>query len=191
MKRFAPFFAALAPLLFASPSAAAPPLPNVDAYHAASPSLAPPMPGVLPPAFVSGKDERRGVPTFLWAIHGAAAPLSPTALASLTPEQAARAHLAAHAPRYGLTVAALSTAVVTRVLDVGRGGVIVVLRQRVGGVDLFHADVKVLMDRSLALVAIGGNLHAGAVPAPKTRGFALGDRRTRWRARSAICSASR
>jgi single-stranded-DNA-specific exonuclease len=41
------------------------------------------------------------------------------------------------------------------VLDVGHDGIVVVMRQRVGGVDLFHSDVKVLMNRGLDLVAIG------------------------------------
>ena len=75
MKRFTPLLASLVPfLVLAAPAAAAPPLPNVDAYLAARPSLVALVPGPLPPAAVTGKDERRGVPTFLWAIRGAAPP---------------------------------------------------------------------------------------------------------------------
>ena len=143
------------------------------AYYAearAAAAAAVPAPAGLPLAFVASTDAQRGVPTFLWAMAGAPGNTVPAGR-SLAPADAARVYLAAHAARYGLSSAALSTAAVVRVLDLGHGGIVVVLRQRVAGADVFHDDVKVLMDRSLRLVAIGGNLHAGAVPTPKTRGF--------------------
>ena len=43
------------------------------------------------------------------------------------------------------------------------------------------------MDRSLDLVAIGGNLHAGGGAQPEDGGLRARRRRTRWRAPSAIC----
>src|SRR5262249_4101812 len=142
MKRSAGALAVLAPLFFAAPAARGQTpafLPNVDASLAAAarpvPALAGPV-GAVPLAFVASRHQRRGVPTFLWAIRGgAAAPALASAVAGVGPEAAARAHLAAHAPRYGLTPDALSTAFVARVLDVGRGGIVVVFRQRVGGVE--------------------------------------------------------
>jgi len=177
MRRSVRVLAALSPFLVAGGALAAPPRPNLDAYHEEAPA-----PGVLggvldeaalPPAVVASRDAQRSIPTFLWAIQSGARSPVPLQAAARTPEDAARAHLAAHAPRYGLSPEALSTASVVRVLDVGRGGVVVVMRQSVGGIELFHSDVKVLMDRALGLVAIGGNLHAGAVPTPKTMGFVV------------------
>ncbi len=179
MRRSVSFLAALTPFLVAGGVLAAPPRPNVDAYYDEAPAA-----GVLgavlderalPPAFVASRDAQRSVPTFLWAIRSGATSPVPLDVAVRTPEDAARAHLAAHAPRYGLSAAALSTASVVRVRDLGRGGILVVMRQSVGGVELFHSDVKVLMDRALGLVAIGGNLHAGAVPTAKTPGFVVSE----------------
>ncbi len=46
--------------------------------------------------------------------------------------------------------------------DTGRGPVIVVLRQTVGGVDVFHGDVKVLLDRARRVRAISGSPHPAA-----------------------------
>ena len=167
------------PLLFAAPLlvsalAEARDLPNYDAYYVAGHVGRPQLrrSGVLPLAFVGSTDARRDVPTFLWAPRGAS---TTRALSKLAPEAAARQHLTRQAVRYGLSSAALDTARVTQVHDLHRGGIIVTLRQQLGGVELFRNDVKVLMDRNLDLVAIGGNLHADAVPSPKTPGFKLSD----------------
>jgi MYXO-CTERM domain-containing protein len=161
-------------LLLGGSSALGASLPNVDAYGAA-PALgaAPPrVPGASPPAFVASTDDRRGVPTFLWAARST----SPDpALHGLSSEAAARLHLARHAARYGLGPAALAAAKVVQVLDTGRGGIVVVLRQEVQGTELFHQDIKLLMDRSLALVAIGGNLHPAAGSVVKGASFKLGE----------------
>ncbi|WP_437514215.1 M36 family metallopeptidase [Sorangium sp. So ce1099] len=110
---------------------------------------------------VTAIDEQRGVPNFLWAARGAA----PAVAAGVTPEAAARLHLGRFAAAYGLSRAALETARVVHVHDIGQGPVIVTLRQRVDGADVFQTDVKVLMRQSLDLVAISGNLHPAAVPA--------------------------
>jgi large repetitive protein len=171
MKRSARCLTFLVPLLLGSP-ALAKDLPNFNAYYQAK-AVAPAKPSVKPaaPAFVASIDDRRGVPTFLWSARGAGSLASPGALASLTAEGAARIHLDRHAARYGLSPAALSTAEVVETHDLGRGGIIVRLQQKVGGVPLFHSDVKVLMDRSFELVAIAGNLHAAAVPSPKGAAF--------------------
>lgn len=166
--------AATAPLLF-SALADAKDLPNYNAYYKAPPAPAAavlPAPAT-PAAMVASTDAQRGVPTFLWAARSTG-PGGALALTGLTPEAAARQHLEQHASRYGLSAAALSTAFVTQILDTGRGGITVVLRQRPGGIEVLRTDVKVLMDRDLELVAIGGNLHASAVPAPRSAGFKLG-----------------
>lgn len=169
MKRTSRYLAALVPLLLAS-LAQAKDLPNVNAYYGAKPVAAPRLSGQRLPAVVASTDASSGRPTFLWGVRGASA-VSP-ALGS-TPEAAARLHLLRHADRYGLTPAALATAEVNEVHDTGSGGIIVSFQQRVLGVALFHNNVKVLMDRSLGLVAIGGNLHPAAVPSPKVTPFSI------------------
>jgi MYXO-CTERM domain-containing protein len=110
-------------------------------------------------------DARRGVPTFVWAARGQQAP----GIAA-TPEGAARQHLARFARAYGLSPAALGTAEVAGIHDLGQGAVIVTFRQRVGGVELFRADAKVMMRQDLSLVAISGNLRPDAAPGDKALG---------------------
>ncbi len=145
-------------------SSASAPHPNYDARYHAPPSSVPLPPDAAgPPAFVASRDGLRGVPSFLFAPRPAPPSLRHGPRVT-TPEQAARFYLARYAGRYGLTPAALSTALVTHVHDVGRGGIVVTLRQRVGGVSLFLSDVKVLLDRHLDLVAIAGGLHPAATP---------------------------
>src|SRR5262249_31333400 len=136
---------------------------NFEAYH-----RAPAVPRAGPVAvrgaqggFVASADDRRQTPTFFWAERGK--PL-PAAIAGAGFERIARHHVQEHASLYGLSPAALATAKTALVHDTGRGGVIVVLRQRLGGVPVLHSDMKVLMDRTGALVAIGGSLHPDAVP---------------------------
>jgi len=171
MKRTSRYLAALVPLLLAS-LAQAKDRPNFNAYSQAKPVAAPVVSSRSAPAVVASTDEASGRPTFLWAVRGASA-VSP-ALGS-TPEAAARLHLLSHADRYGLTPAALNTAEVKEVHDTGSGGILVSFQQRLDGVVLFHNDVKVLMDRSLGLVAIGGNLHPAAVPSSKVKPFSVTD----------------
>ncbi|APR85793.1 Chitinase [Minicystis rosea] len=175
MKRSARCLLAVAPLFF-STLAGAKDLPNYNAFYAAKAAKSVASHTKAPAAFVASVDDRRGVPTFLWAARGASAGASGAGqLAPLTPESAARLHLAEHASRYGLSADALATAQVQQIHDLGRGGIIVVLRQAPGGIEVFHNDVKVLLDRKLELVAIGGNLHAHAVAQPKTHGFLVGE----------------
>lgn len=56
--------------------------------------------------------------------------------------------------------------------DNGRGPIIVVLRQTVGDVDVFHGDVKVMLDRSRRVRAVSGALHPAA-QAKTAQTFAL------------------
>lgn len=174
MKRTSRYLAALVPLLLAS-LAEAKDLPNVNAYYGGKSAAAPSPSGAIAPAVVTSTDAASGRPTFLWGIRGANAA---SATLGSTPEAAARLHLLTHASRYGLTPAALATAEVKEIHDTGRGGILVSFQQRVNGVVLFHNDVKVMMDRSLALVAIGGNLHPAAVstlPNAKLKAFSVSD----------------
>jgi MYXO-CTERM domain-containing protein len=171
MKRTSRYLAALVPLLLAS-LAQAKDLPNVNAYYTAKPVATPGVKGASTAAVVASTDAASGRPTMLWGVRGANA-ISP-ALKS-TPEAAARFHLLTHAGRYGLTPAALATAELKEIHDTGRGGILVSFTQRVDGVQLFHNDVKVMMDRNLGLVAIGGNLHPAAVAKPKVAPFSVTD----------------
>ncbi|MEP7121397.1 MAG: M36 family metallopeptidase [Byssovorax sp.] len=171
MKRTSRYLAALVPLLLAS-LAQAKDLPNVNAYYGGKPAAAPSLAGAVAPAIVASTDAASGRPTFLWGIRGANAP---SATVASTPEAAARFHLLTHAGRYGLTPAALATAELKEIHDTGRGGIVAIFTQRVNGVVLFHNDVKVLMDRSLGLVAIGGNLHPAAVSTAKVKAFSVPD----------------
>ena len=172
MKRSVFLLAALAPSL-TSLLAHAADRSAFDAYASAPPFVSPQIAvSTAPPAVVASMDAQRSVPTLLWEARrvGAALPAHPP-----TAEAAARAHLARHAARYGLSGDALSTAEVVQIHDTGRGGIIVVLRQRIGGIEVFRHDVKIMMDRNLDLSAIGGNLHPDAVPHPKNAAFALSD----------------
>jgi MYXO-CTERM domain-containing protein len=95
----------------------------------------------------------RGVPSLLWASDSAAAPAGSTA------EQAARHHLERLRDTYRVPRGALRDAPLLFVHDTGRGGIIVGLRQTVGGVDVHHGDIKVLLDRSHRLIAVSGTPH--------------------------------
>lgn len=171
MKRTSRYLAALVPLLLAG-LAQAKDLPNVNAYYGAKRAATPSASTAtrVVPAVVGSTDAASGRPTILWGVRGANA-ASPAL--GMTPEAAARLHLSTHAERYGLTPAALATAELKEVHDTGRGGILVSFTQRVSGVALFHNDVKVMMDRSLGLVAIGGNLHPAAVAKAKVNAFSI------------------
>ncbi|MCY1071392.1 M36 family metallopeptidase [Nannocystis sp. RBIL2] len=127
---------------------------NFDA-SAFAPEVAPtPVHGGLAVARAPGL----GSPSLMWISHGQAQP------AGRSPESAARSQLAHHLDAYGATPEVLAGARTLFVHDTGRGGIIVALRQTVGGVDLHHGDVKLLLDRSLRLLAVSGALHPGAHP---------------------------
>ncbi|HEY3353630.1 MAG TPA: M36 family metallopeptidase [Polyangia bacterium] len=117
-------------------------------------------PRAFPGSVASSLDEHRQVPRFLWATSRQAAP------GGATPEAAARAHLAAHAPAYGLTRAAAAALELEAVHDDHRGGIIVALGQRAHGVEVYRGQVRVLMRRDLELVAIAGSLLPAPAAAP-------------------------
>jgi len=104
-------------------------------------------------AIATSVDERRGVPRFLWASTRQPAQTRVTAVA------AARSHLGRHAPAFGVARAVVDDAEHVFTNDRGRGGIVVGLRQRVGGIEVYRGEVKVLMRRNLDLVAISGSPH--------------------------------
>jgi len=117
---------------------------------------------------VASHDGRRGVPSFIWAVKER----SSATIAS--PRMAALAHAARHADGYALSAAALETLRVVHTHDTGRGGIVVRLRQDVGGVEIFHSDLRVMMKRNRDLVAISGRLHPEAKAALVGAPFVLG-----------------
>ncbi len=148
-----------------------------DAYGAAPSALRVDATPPRFPAFIASTDAQTGAPTFLFAIRDIAHPAGVSAggasLLGVTREEAARIHLADFADAYGLAPASLATAQPAHTLDLGHGGIVVVFRQRVGGIDLFRSDAKVLMNRDLDLVAIGGALHPAAIASPKIAPFQI------------------
>ncbi len=146
--------------------------PGYDASYAAAPaapaSAARRRSAAPGRAIVASTDARTGSPRFVWASKGLAAPQ----IAAASPESATRAYVAALADLYRLAPAALDTAKVAQVHDIGSGAIVVVLRQEVNGVEVFHSDMKVVMGRNLELVAVSGSLHPGAAKGPM-RGAAV------------------
>src|SRR5688572_3772013 len=132
--------------LLASSYAHAKELPNYDAYLSAKAKTSSIAAQTAANAggFVASTDANRGVPTFFWATKGQA---KPAHLASATPAQLAGHYIRENAKAYGLTEAAINTTFVQRVHDTGRGGIIVVLRQRINGVEVLSSDLKVLLNR--------------------------------------------
>ncbi|WP_437497404.1 M36 family metallopeptidase [Sorangium sp. So ce1099] len=169
--KFSVRYTALSFALLAGPLAHARERPNHDAYFKEPPALPAGVARVVaedvPGAVVASTDPQRGVPTFVWATSP---DHRPPAATHSTAESAARWYVQRYARLYNLPQAALDTAVVRHVHDTGRGGIVVTLGQDVDGVPVFRSELKVLMKRDLALVALAGNLHASAVSLPPGAG---------------------
>ncbi|MFO0592447.1 MAG: M36 family metallopeptidase [Polyangiaceae bacterium] len=150
-----------------SPAAAPAKQTNVNVYYSAKALPARPSTAVISDnGFAASFDQQRGVPTFFWADPSRSAPSVPLGKGNV--EKIAKDFLAREAALYRLSPSALDATFVREVHDTGRGGIIVLFGQRVGGVEVFQTSAKVLMDRNGHLVAIGGNLHSAA--SPKTKG---------------------
>lgn len=108
-------------------------------------------PRLLDGAVVLAVDELRGVPRLLRATRPLGAP------AGVSAEAAARLHVARFRDAFGVTAPDLDAASPLYVSDTGRGAVLVALRQRLSGVEVHGADLKVLMRDDLELVAISGS----------------------------------
>ena len=112
-------------------------------------------PGLRAVGRIGETDELFGVPTFVWA---APAAKSANARSGARPgiDQVAPGHLGRVAGFYGLDRADLASASLRRVHDNGRGGVIAAYKQKIGGVEVFGEELKLLLDRNLDLVAASG-----------------------------------
>ncbi|HFE45405.1 MAG TPA: hypothetical protein ENJ18_07905, partial [Nannocystis exedens] len=121
---------------------------------------------VVPPSFglatipgaVLSREATRDVPSLFVSAETKAAP------PGSSPLQAARHHLQTIRDTYRISQAVIDGTRPLFTHDIGRGGLIVVLRQTIAGVDVFHGDIKVLLDRDLRLVAISGSPHPEARP---------------------------
>jgi MYXO-CTERM domain-containing protein len=107
--------------------------------------------------------DERGVPRFILSTSKLAAP-------SGDAELAARFHLGRFLAALAVDASALSIARVVEARQLGGGGSLVVLRQRVEGLDVYPGDVKVLLNADRSLVAISG---APQAPRVDRSGFTL------------------
>ncbi len=133
--------------------------------HQGSSSGADPSWKRQPAAVVASRVAPDGAPTFVWAASNAA--YAPS-IAS-TPSARARWFVTSHARILGLPPAALATARVASIHELGKGGTIVVLDQQVEGVPVFRTELKVLLDSGGRLIAFGGNLNRDASPGTSAR----------------------
>ena len=104
--------------------------------------------------------DRFGVPTFVWVGGEKARSLVASTATVYTTESAARSAIADYASLYGLDRADIDDAYVSAVHDIGRGAVVVKLRQRIGGIDIFREEMNVALDRSRDLIALSGQLSS-------------------------------
>ncbi|HSB64796.1 MAG TPA: M36 family metallopeptidase, partial [Thermoanaerobaculia bacterium] len=162
-------------------------LPNFDAFGArprkpgSDAALLKKAEAAVNPGVRLQSESRLGVPTFLWVAgsHGAslAAAAGRTVGDPMSPEEsAARAALAQFGSLYGLSSTDVASATVSMVHNTGRGAIIVKFRQQVGGTDIFHEEINVLMNRKLEALAISGYISSAATPAAQggSLSFALG-----------------
>jgi len=112
-------------------------------------------------------EERLGLPTVLWS-DSLGTERSST-LATLRPEQAARAHLQKFADLYRLTTEDISSASLQSVHKTEFGPVVARFGQKVGGVEVFRSGVNVVMDRNNNMVAITGYLTPHEAVAARLR----------------------
>lgn len=125
-------------------------------------------------------DERRGVPTFIWAAPASAAERKARGLRiarAADPAAEARRHAEELAPLYGLEKGDIEAAKVVAVQDTGSGPIIVKFQEEVGGIEVFREEMSVLMDRDLERIALSGYLSgAGRQIAAAGGRFSLDER---------------
>lgn len=137
-------------------------LPNYDVTSRMSAAPAGPATasGRLP-GTVAQREERRGVPTLVWAEPGRVSTTgSALALTGRAPaDVAARAHLAEYAGHWGLTAQDVADLEVRQVHDTGRGAIVVQFHHRVGALPVWRETLSVVLDRNQAPVAFTGWLQ--------------------------------
>lgn len=157
-----------------------PPLkPNYDAFAQAPARLsvgasAAPVAG----GARNERQERLGVPTFVWGPQSGSAPRPGSITAQIgestkngqSPEEAAaRRFLGENASQYSLSSSEASSVTLAGIHNTGRGAIIVKFKQSLGGVEIFREEIKVVMNRSLELVATSGYLVGSAAVSGNNR----------------------
>ena len=102
-------------------------------------------------------DDRFGVPSFVWPQAKTTSTVAAVHVAQ-SPEAAARSFVSDYAPLYGLASADINDAYVADVHDTGAGAVVVKLRQRIGGIDVFREEMNVVLNHERDLVALAGHI---------------------------------
>ena len=174
MKRSIRSGAVFIAILLGSSLASGQDLPNYDAYLDAPATLArvARSPAASSLGVALSFDTRSGVPAFLWASQR---PQGQGLAASRGVEDAARLHLGRYAHLYDAPRRAADAAEVALVHDTGSGGIVVTLRQRIDGIEVYRGEVKVLMKRNLDLVAISGSLRrSGEAEEASRHSFLIG-----------------
>ena len=108
-----------------------------------------------------------GTPRLIWATAPRPAPVG------ASPEAAARAHLAAFAPAFGVPRAAIDALRLQRVHTLHGGARVAIFRPQVAGLEVYRGDVKVLMRADGSLVAISGAPRRDAVTSARMRAGAF------------------
>ncbi|HRI50068.1 MAG TPA: M36 family metallopeptidase [Pseudomonadota bacterium] len=141
------------PLLLAGMSAF-----QLLAAACSAPPAAPPPAAALPTlqARVAHRDPELGVPTFVW-LDSQPDPNSDA-------QTVAWRVLRQLAPTYGLGPAALQTARLARVHDVGQGAIIAQFEQEVAGLEVFRLGLNVAMNRELEPLGATGYLMPQTSP---------------------------
>ena len=126
------------------------------------------VPGSDVAAPVVTSRDAEGASTFLWA--GTSSATRPIAG---KPGDVARAHLAAHASRLGISRSLVRGALLASEHDLPGGGSVVTFRQQLNGIEVFRTRASVVLDATNNLVAISGNLRAAAAMPSKIGAFTL------------------
>ena len=129
---------------------------------------------LLKPGTRMHRDERFGVPTFLWAAKGQPYGAGKAGLRR-SEEEAARFHLRRFVAVFDLEDADVNTAFVRSIHNTGKGPIIVKLKQAIDGIEVFRDEMNIAMDRDLDLVSMSGFLPGARGRAGRARlaGFAL------------------
>jgi hypothetical protein len=131
--------------------------------------------GLLKPGSVMQTEPRFAVPTFVWAREAQPNTTSHWLTAGVAhPELAAsRQALADFAPLYRLASDDVANAVVSQVHDLGTGAVVVKYHAEIGGIEIFHEELNVVMNRNYDPVALSGYLTSAATPAARSGAMAF------------------
>ena len=133
----------------------------VDDYGPDATTLSPETAALIDGRQPLQRDNKTHLPTFLWAApsHTNSVLQSKAKTNSrVTIEQAARKQLARYAPLYKLSKTAQESAELQQINQLGDRGYILRFGQQVSGIEVFSRRMTLLLDNSLQVTAISGNL---------------------------------